>query len=84
MSYSPESSSVSLVSFVVCPVLRASGLTAVMLVTAGTMVLGQEPSGTHQPASQHQHDSGSSTADLFAAREASGTSWQPDVADVRV
>jgi hypothetical protein len=58
--------------------LRASGLTAVMLLMVGTMALGQEPPGPSQPAPPHQHGSESSTAELFPAREASGTAWLPD------
>ena len=60
------------------PLLRASGLTAVMLLTVATLALGQEPPGPSQPAPPHQHGGESSTAELFPAREASGTAWLPD------
>ena len=58
--------------------LRAPCLAAVMLLTAVTMTFGQEGRETRQPVSPHQHAGESSTAEVFPAREASGTAWQPD------
>ena len=58
--------------------LRVSGQTAVILLTPGTLALGQEQPGTGQPASEHQHISEPSIAELFPSREASGTAWLPD------
>jgi hypothetical protein len=60
------------------PSLRASGLTPVMILCVATIASGQERPASSQPPSTHRHDSESPTAELFATREASGTSWQPD------
>ena len=49
-----------------------------MLTTVATLALGQEPPGPRQPAPTHQHGTESSMPELFPAREASGTAWQPD------
>ena len=52
-----------------------------MLLTMATMALGQEPGAGQSPPDhqhQHEHSSDSPMAELFPAREASGTAWQPD------
>ena len=61
-----------------CPQLRASCLTAVMVLMAGTMTFGEESQETRQPDSPHRHAGEPPTAELVPAREASGTAWQPD------
>jgi len=53
---------------------RASALTAVLLFFIATVALAQEPAASEQ----HHHHGESSMAELFAPRDASGTSWIPD------
>lgn len=54
------------------------GFIAVVMLATGLDLAAQDHSAHQQPAPEHQHDVATMAA-VFPAREASGTSWQPDL-----
>ena len=59
------------------PCVRRAAL-AFAFIAAAASAGAQQTREVADPHRQHQHGTASTTSDLFPAREASGTAWQPD------